>query len=133
MVNAFTYILENSSSVQALVGLRVGGSASDYKVFPVVVFESETAPYIVVRLSGRSPLAKGCGYNYSVDVICYATSYDAVNALSAACKTAIEATASATINGVDFGSAFLVNEADGDYLKEHGLYSKISTYESIGD
>lgn len=132
MVNAITYILENNATVQGLVGVRTS-SATDYKVFPVVVFESETAPYVVVRLSGRTPMGKNCGYVYSVDVISYATSYDAVNALSAANKTAIEGTASATINSVVFRSAYLVNEVDGDFIKEFGLYSKISTFESIGD
>lgn len=128
MVNAVTYILDNSSAVQALVGLR-SGSVTDYKVFPVVVFETEKAPYIVVRQSGRVSAGKNCGSTYTVDVISYAGSYDAVNALSAAVKTAIEAQTSTTVNGVTFGYMNMINEVDGDFVRDHLLYSKIQTFE----
>ena len=128
MVNAITYILDNNATVQGLVGLRSSGG-SDYKVFPVVVFETEKAPYIVVRQSGRTSAGKNCGSTYTVEVISYDNSYDAVNALSAACKTAIEAQTGATINGVSYGYMNMINEVDGDFVREHLLYTKIQTFE----
>lgn len=128
MVNAVTYILDNSAAVQALVGLRSSGG-SDYKVFPVVVFESEKAPYIVVKQSGKVRLGKNCAYTYTIDVISYAGSYDAVNALSDACVTALEAQAAATVNGFAFSFLSVVNEVDGEYIREHNLYSKVATFE----
>ncbi len=128
MVNAVTYILDNNTTVKSLVGLR-SGATTDYKVFPVVVFESEKAPYIVVRQSGRVSTAKNCGSTYTVDVISYANSYDAVNALSEACKVAIEAQTSTTVNGVSYGFMNMVNEVDGEFVREHLLYSKVATYE----
>ena len=131
MVNAVTYILDGDSTVQGLVGLRESGG-SDYKVFPVVVFESESAPYIVVRQSGLSSIGKNCGYNYSVDIISYAKSYDAVHALAAAVKNAVLGQSPGTINGVDYGYLNLVTEADGEYIKDHGLYTRITTVEGYG-
>jgi len=130
MVNAITYILDNNATVQGLVGLR-SGAATDYKVFPVVVFETEKAPYIVVRQSGRTSLGKNCGSVYTIDVVCYTTSYDATAALSAACINAIQAQTSATINGVSYGYMNMTNEADGEYIRDHGLYSKIITFEGV--
>ena len=130
MVNAATYILENNSTIQGLVGVRAGGT--DYKVFPVVVFESEKAPYIVVRQSGRTSLGENCGSTFNIDVISYAGSYDAVNTLSAAIKTALEGqAANSNLNGIDFGSLYMINEVDGDFVKDHLLYSKIQTFEGI--
>ena len=128
MVNAVTYILDNNATVQGLVGLRSTGG-SDYKVFPVVVFESEKAPYIVVRQSGKVSLGKSCGHTYTIDVICYAGSYDAVKALSAACITALEAQTSGTINGYAFGYLNATNEIDGEYVRDFNLYTRVSTFE----
>jgi hypothetical protein len=128
MVNAVTYILDNNATVQSLVGLR-DGATTDYKVFPVVVFESEKAPYIVVKQSGKVRTAKSCPPNYTIDVISYAGSYDAVNALNDACVSALEAQTAATVNGFTFSYLNVVNEVDGEYIREHNLYSKIATFE----
>ena len=130
MVNAVTYILDNNSTVKNLVGLRAGAT-TDYKVFPVVVFESEKAPYIVVRQSGKVRLGKACGYNYTIDVICYAGSYDEVNALNDACVSALEGQAGATVNGYAFSYLNVVNEVDGEFIREHNLYSKVATFEGV--
>lgn len=132
MVDAATYILDNNATIQGLVGLRSSGG-SDYKVFPVVVFESETAPYIVVRQSGQTPVAKGCSDNFTIDVIYYATSYDAVKALSAAGRSALEGQATGTVNGVTFGYLNFTNEVDGDFVKEHMLYTRIQTFEGSAE
>jgi len=131
MIKAVTYILENNATVQGLVGLRAS-SASDYKVFPVVVPQSEKAPYIAVRLSGKSSLGKGCGYNYTVEVASYHTSYDDVTTLNAAVITALTGQARGTVNGVAFGALNFSNESD-DFAKDHGLYAKVTTFEGWAD
>lgn len=131
MVKAITYILENNATVQGLVGNRVGGVTTDYKVFPVVVPESEVAPYIAVRLVGRTLQGKGCDYTYSVQTVCYHTTYDGVTTLNDAIISAIEGQAAATVNGVTFSFANFTNESD-EYVKEHSLYAKISTFDCSG-
>lgn len=132
MVKAITYILENDATVQGLVGNKSQLAVDDYhKIYPVVAPATETAPYCVVRLIGRTPQAKGCDDLYQINVASYANSYDAVTALNEAVRSAIDGTAAATINGVDFGYANPVNETD-DYIREHNLYAKITTFEGQG-
>lgn len=131
MVDAVTYILDNDTTVKGLVGLRSSGG-SDYKVFPVVVPESETAPYIVVRQSGQVSKGKGCGFDYTIDVICYADSYDAVKALAVACRTAVTGTATGSVNGFAYGFMNFTNESDGDFIKGHDLYTRILTFDGYG-
>lgn len=129
MVDAVTYILENDATIQGIIGLRSTGS--DYKVFPVVVPSSETAPYIAVRLIGKSRPAKNCDFNYVINVVSYAKSYDDVQDLNSAIIYAIESATPATINSADFGFLNLTNEAD-DFVKENNLYAKILTFEGHG-
>jgi hypothetical protein len=132
MVKAITYILENDATVQGLVGTKSQDAVDAYhKIYPVVAPSTETAPYCAVRLIGRTTVAKGCDDVYQINVASYALSYDAATTLNEAVRSAIEATAAATINGVAFGYANAVNEAD-DYVKEHNLYAKITTFEAQG-
>ena len=127
MVNAVTYILENNSTVVTLCGTNL--AATKTKVYPVVVPSSEKPPYIAVRQSGKTSAGRGCGYIFTIEVMCYETSYDRVAALSAAIKTALEGQASATVNGVSFAYLTQINESD-DFVKgDHDLFAKISTYE----
>jgi len=130
MIKAVTYILENNSTVQGIVGLRSAGT--DYKVFPVVVPQSEKAPYIAVRLSGKTSLGKDCGYTYTVEVVSYHTSYDDVTTLNAAVISALTGQAGATVNGVAFGALNFSNESD-DFVKDHGLYAKVTSFEGWAD
>lgn len=132
MVKAITYILENDATVQGLVGLKTHEDVTAYhKIYPVVAPSTEVAPYCAVRLIGRTTIARDCDDVYQINVVSYATSYDAVTTLNAAVRSAIEGTAAATINGVAFGFANAVNEAD-DFVKENGLYAKITTFEAQG-
>lgn len=127
MVNAVTYILENNVTVASLCGTNAAGDKT--KVYPVVVPSSEKAPYIAVRQSGRVSAGKNCGDVFTIEVISYETSYDRVTALNAAVISALEAQASATVNGVTFGYLNQVNEVD-DFVKgDHDLFAKISTFE----
>lgn len=127
MIDAVNYILENSATIQALVGLR--SNNTDYKVYPVVVPQSEVAPYIVTRIAGRLKEGKGCSSSaYTIEILSYATSYDGVTDLNEAVISVIEAQTPATINGVAYGYLVHTNELDG-FEKDHDLYFKISTFE----
>lgn len=132
MVKAVTYILENNSTVQGLVGLRSNGT--DYKVYPVMVPQSEKEPYIVVRQGGKVPKCKGGdSFDYTVEVLSYAISYDAVTTLAAAVKSALEGQATATVNGVAWGYVNFTNELD-SFSADHGnLFVKIQTYEGVSN
>lgn len=133
MVKVVTYILENNTTVQSLVGLRANPDTdSKHKVFPVVTTQDNKAPYIVVRLASRARVAKNCDWNYGVQVVSYANSYDAVTELNEAVITAIESQARGTVNGETFGFMYCTGEAD-DYVKEFNLYAKVTTFEGMAE
>ncbi len=125
MLKAVTYILENNAGVQSEIGQNK--AATKYKVYPVVVFETETAPYCVCRIVSKTTSAKNCGYIWTVEVTSYATSYDKVTAINDAVITALESQASGTVNNESFGYATFDNEYD-SFDKDHELYSKTTTF-----
>ena len=126
MIYAVNYILENSATIQAMVRFR--SNDTDYKVYPVVVPQSESDPYIVTRIAGKSRPAKNCDFNYTIEVLSYATSYDGVTDLNDAVISVLEAQAAGTINGVTYGYLVFTNELDG-FDDGRDLYFKISTFE----
>lgn len=129
MLKAITYILENDATIQSLVG---GNSTnSKHKIYPVVVPESEKAPYCVCRISGRETMAKNCSVMWNIEVTSFHTSYDNLTLLNNAVIDALENQASGTINGESFGFAVLSNEIDG-YNSDHELYSKSTTFQVNG-
>jgi hypothetical protein len=136
MIKAVTYILENDPVVQQLVK---GNSRQDkYKVFPVIVPQSEVEPYIVVSLLNKEKLGRNCGFQYSISVTSYETSYDRVTALNQAVIDALEAYPAGEVNSVDFSGLNFVNERD-EYMvdriaitHEHPLYAKTSTFVGMG-
>ncbi len=128
MINAVTYILEHDSTVQGLVGLNAVGDK--HKVYPVIAPQSETAPYIAVRVNGRVRAAKGCAWTWGIIIACYAISYDEASALNEAVINALEGAQGGTINSEDFSFLNQVNEAD-DFVNEHKLYAKVTTFEGM--
>lgn len=129
MVKVVTYILGNNATIQGLVGAKAEPQTDDYyKIYPVVAPTTETAPYIVVRLASKARLARDCDFNFGVQVVSYAKSYDAVTTLNDAVISTLEGQAAGTINGQAFGYLNFINEQD-DYVKEHSLYAKITTFE----
>lgn len=132
MVKAVTYILENNSTVQDLVGQNVAGEK--FKVYPVAVPQSETGPYIIVRQSAKVEIGKGCNsFVYGIEVLSYALSYDDVTALNIAVINALQNEASGTVNSVAYGYLNLTNEID-SFSADHGnQYIKISSFEGTAD
>lgn len=134
MVDAATYILRTNATVQGLVGTKTPTDVSSYaKIFPVVAPSEEKAPYIIVRLSGKTPQGKNCDFEYSVDVISCATSYDSVTALNEAAVNALTGQAQGTVNGVSFGYLNIANEVDGAFEREGYVYTKTTTLTGMAD
>lgn len=139
MIKAVTYILENDSVVQALVG---DNSRSDkHKVYPVIAPQSEIEPYIVVKLGNKTPLgsSSACGYDYNIIVMSYETSYDRVIALNQAVIDALVNYPRGTVNSVDYGGLMFTSESDEAFgvdrisvTHEHPVYAKVSTFRGMG-
>lgn len=129
MLKAITYILENDVTVQSLVGDN--SSNTKHKIYPVVVPESEKAPYCVCRVSGRETISKNCASVWNIEVTSFHTSYDNLTLLNNAVIQAIESQTSDTINGEEFAFAYMVNEID-SYNSDHGLYAKSTTFQVNG-
>lgn len=129
MLKAITYILENDPTIQSIVGSN--STASKHKIYPVVVPESEKAPYCVARVSGREMMGKNCSYKWNIEVTSYHTSYDYLDDLNEAVINAILNESAGTINNENFGFAVLISEIDG-YNSDHSLYMKATTFEVNG-
>ncbi len=127
MVKAITYILENDSTVQGIIGQNLAGDK--YKVYPVVVPQSEKEPYVVVRQTGRVATGKGCNsYDYTIEVLSYHPSYDDATDLGNAVISALEAQAAGTVNSVAWAFINLTNEID-SFSADHGnCYVKLATF-----
>ena len=129
MLKAIISILTNDATVRGLVGLN---KAKDkYKVYPVVVPETETHPYIVARIAGKVLGAKNSGYIYNVEVMAYHTSYDDVSSLIEAAENALVSEGPGTIEGISYGFSQLTNESD-DFVKDHDLFVKTATFQTHG-
>lgn len=126
MLKAVTYILENNPSVQQAVGAK--SHEDNHKVYPVVVPQTEKAPYIVVRIAGKIPLGKNCNNIYTIEVLCYHSSYDDVSELSEAVVSALTTQAHGMINGFQFSFLNFSNESD-SFDKDHDLFAKVLTFE----
>jgi len=129
MINAIVYILNNDATLSSLLGNNKADTKT--KVYPVVVSETEKAPYCVCRVASKSRLAKGCSYTFSIEVTAYSTSYDDLYDISEAIIDALESTASGTYNGDSFAFAVFNNEYD-NFSKDHDLYYKTLTFDVNG-
>lgn len=129
MLKAVIHILTNDATVQSLVGLNRAGDK--YKVYPIVVPDTEGYPYCVARMSGKTPGAKNCGYIYNIEVVAYHTSYDDVSDLIEAIEDALISAPAQEVEGVSFGFSFLINESD-DFIRDQDLYVKTASFQAHG-
>lgn len=129
MLKAVTYILENDATLQTLIGANKANEK--HKVYPVVVPETERAPYCVCRIVSKERVAKACGYIWNVEVTSYANSYDKVTEINDAVIDALESEPSGTVNGENYGWSVFSSESD-QFDKDHDLYAKITTFEVHG-
>lgn len=129
MLKAIISILTNDATVRSLVGQN---KAKDkYKIYPVVVPETETHPYLAARITGKNLGAKNCGHIYTIEVIAYHSSYDSVSALIEAAEDALLSEPAGTIEGISYGFSQLMNESD-DFVKDHDLFVKTATFQTHG-
>lgn len=129
MLKAVTYILENDASLQALIGNNKAGDK--HKVYPVVVPETEKAPYCVCRIVSKERVAKACGYSWTIEVTSYANSYDLVTDINDAVIAALEGQASGIVNYENFGYANFATESD-QFDKNHDLFAKVTNFDVHG-
>jgi hypothetical protein len=126
MIKAVTYILENNATVASLIGNNAANDKT--KVYPVVVPESEKAPYLVVRMTSKTLQGKGCNFLFGFEVICYAKSYDDLDEIEDAVTSALTGQVADNINGWAVSYIHFTNESD-DFVKEHALYAKVINFE----
>ena len=130
MVKGITHILKNNATIQGLVGQNVAGNR--YKVYPAVCPQPEKYPYIVVRLTGKTPIESKEApntYEYTYDVYSFSNDYDGAEAIDNAVVDALDHIAEGTHNGVVFSEIRHTNTVDGNYIEDYGgLFSKISTF-----
>lgn len=134
MLKGPIHILINNATVQSLVEAKEReGATGKYKVYPVVAPMTEQAPYVVVRQTGGAPLGKNCGSTVQFVCASYHTSYDEVVALDNAVIAALSNAASATYNGVSMSSISEINLSVDEFVVEHKLYAKLSTFQAMVD
>jgi hypothetical protein len=134
MVKGITYILTNSPSVQALVGMNTDNTK--YKAYPNVCGQPEKYPYSVVRQTGKEPIeCKGSipsTYIYRYDVFSFHINYDACEALDDAVVEALIKPEGGTFNSVVFQDIRHTNTVD-QYNGEYQLHVKVSSFEAMVD
>lgn len=133
MVKGITYILKSNATIQGIVGLNEAGDR--YKVYPAVCPQPEKYPYVVVKLSGKTPIeCKGSPttYEYTYDVYSFDRDYDRAEALDNAVVAALDHIAEGTYNSVEFSEIRHTNTVDGNYIEDYGgLFSKISSFTAM--
>lgn len=130
MVKVVTYILENDSTVQGLLGEKSHGE--NHKVYPVFVPQSEKAPFIAVAQTERVRIAKdvSCGTEYGIIVAAYCNSYDQLDDLCDAIVDALDGQRG-SINGVSVGSICYDNQNDLDFDKDHLVFGRSTTFRIV--
>lgn len=134
MVKGITYILAHNSGVQALIGQNAAGDK--YKVYPVVCPNPEVPPYIVVKMTGRTPVdCKGSSastFIYSYDVYAFDENYDTAEDIAEAVEAALALPSGGTHNSVVFDEIRYTNRTDG-YDEKYKVYAHISSFEAQVD
>lgn len=130
MVKVITYLIENDSTVQSLLGEKSHGE--NHKVYPVFVPQGEKAPFITVRLNDSPRLGHNlsCGRDYVVMVSVWSNNYDDLDALCDAVIDAVDGR-SGTINGEEVNMISYENQADLDYDKDHSVVGRGTTFRFI--
>lgn len=123
MTAAIVAILIADVNVQPLVGMNASGDK--YKVYPVIVPESEAHPYIVVRTTSRPPEEcknqRPSAFMPSVTVFCYAQTYEAVLALEAAVIDALDHKDGGTYGGMNLNNLRYMDTSDAFVKTNDGI------------
>ncbi len=128
MIKAITYILNNDSNVQSLLGRNEADSK--YKVYPSVVPQTEIAPYIAVRKTAGVNIHKqSTDQEGQFDVYSYCKTYDETEALETEVIRALVGI-SGSQNSVSISFINQVNSRD-DHVLIGGelLYSRVTTFQ----
>jgi hypothetical protein len=114
MIAGINEILVEDTGVQTLIGQNAAGSK--YKVYPVTAPSGESHPYLTTSLTGTSPiLHKGSVSSLdtrSFAVHVHSKSYDSIDEISQAVRTALDEKKSVTEAGYSFDRIWYANEYD---------------------
>ncbi len=134
MTPAIVAILIADSNVQTLVGQNKEGDK--YKVYPVIVPEGESHPYIAVRTNSRPPeeckAQRPSAFMPSATVFCYAQTYEDVLALEAAVIDAIDHKTSGSYGNTNVSNLRYIDTSDA-FVKTsdgQGLYVRQPQFEA---
>ena len=124
MTKGIINILVNDSTIQALVGTKTN-ITDEYKVFPLVASQEDSAPYIVcTNLSKPAVPCKNervSSFTPVVQVACYHKNYDDALALAAAVKDALDNKTAGTYNGINFTYLRYVDSSETWILGNDGV------------
>lgn len=135
MTKGVINILVNDSTIQTLIGFKTN-ITDEYKVFPLVVSQEDTAPYIVCRMLSKPSIpCKGqrvSSFQPVVQVACYHKNYDDALALEVAVRDALDNKTAGTYNGVNFSYLRYIDSSE-DWIIGNdgvGLYVQLPQFEA---
>lgn len=136
MTEAIIDILVNDSNVQTLVGRNE--EDDKYKIYPLMIPQKESAPFIAVRLISRPPIpCKGQRPSAFTPVCmtgCYAVNYVDALALETAVIDALDGKPAGTYNGKHLTYLRYIDTSE-DWINNDGagLYVRMPQFEAQED
>lgn len=132
MTQGITYILNNDSGFQTLVGQNK--AATKYKAYPVVCPEPEETPYSVVFMTSKNPFGEckdaATTFAYSFDVFSYHNNFEDVVALDLAVVAALVGKTGA-YNSVTFQQIRFETTRDEPFSDVYKVFSRASSFTAI--
>lgn len=133
MTEGIIYILINDTAIKAAVGKNK--EDNKHKVYPVYCPTPEQHPFIVVKITGKTPIecmdSRATDFDYSFAVFAYAKTYQKVDELDIAIEDALDRY-TGTAAGVDFQEIrFVTTRDEGVNLEPGGnLYCRVISFEA---
>jgi|SRR5688572_19307199 len=133
MIQGVIEILLDASAVTTLVGNK-SAQSSEYKIYPVVATQGETAPYIIAAKTPGTPLQmKGQGSDLDTSnfqLLIYGDTYELIDDIHEACRIALDNKTSVTDNGINFDRIWFTGDYD-SFDKEAQKLVRIANYSAL--
>ncbi len=133
MINGVIQILIGDTAVKAAVGKNKGDAK--YKVYPVYCPDPEQHPFIVAKITGKTPIEckeeRATDFTYSFAVFVYGKNYEDVVVMDEAVEDALDKY-EGTSDGVVFSEIRFVTMRDEGVNLEPGgnLYNRTILFEA---
>lgn len=130
MIAGIIEILTENAGIQALVGEK-SGTPGEYKVYPVVAPQGQSAPYMTVNQTTRAAMCKGSTESsYNFDVWSAHKNYEESKAMGDAVISVLDGTESTTDAGYNFSFINMTNQREAFEKVEEGvLHINIVSFE----